>query len=447
MNQTLSISPKVSVIVPVWNPGPGISRCLESLRGQTLEDIEMIFVDDCGTDGAMDLVRAAAAEDSRIRIITNAENIGLGLTKNVGIEAARGVYLAFVDSDDYVNDVFLERLFAKAIADRLDIVKGKHCYIREDGAKAYHPELNDQIRKGIQRGKPLFRLFFYEHQSALYRRAFLLDNAVRFGTSRRTQDVTFLLKACHRVERFDFEESSEYYFCERKGSLMHDTNPHTLERILHAFQEQMDYIVDNMEDEDEVSRYVAGKAQYNLRICNYLSKRQECREAANRFIIDLRNQVFRFPQLEKLKGESFIVRALCDYGVALAYQPFKLPWEDFMTDSYVETIQEWVDFVKGHPECSDAAEKDLLRLYREAEALCFKDNSHLPRSLVRDVNKICRKNNNNKKKTIRSFVAKIPLAKPLWRITKQWRNILKNVPVRKHLTVLERVSTFFRKQS
>ena len=404
-------NPKISVIVPVWNPGSGISRCIDSLRRQTIEDIEMIFVDDCGTDNAMEVVRTAAAEDPRIRIITNPENVGAGLSRNVGIEVARGAYLAFVDADDYVDVAFLERLFVKAIAVKLDIVKGRICYIKEDGTTANHIELNDRIREGIQLGKPLFRLFSYQHQSALYRRAFLMENSIRYGTSRRAQDDTFLLKACHRAGRFDLEDTVEYHFCERNDSLMHDANPHTLERRLHAFQEQMDYIVDNMADEDEVSRYVAGKAQYNLRLCNYLSKRQECREAANRFIIDLRNQVLRFPKLEKLKKESFIACVLCDYGVALADQPFKLPWEKHKVESYVETIQKWVDFIKRHPECSNAAEKDLLRLYREAEVLCLGDNLHLPPSLVRDVKKICRLDKINMKQTIRTLVSKILLAK------------------------------------
>lgn len=403
-------NPKISVIVPVWNPGSGISRCIDSLRRQTIEDIEMIFVDDCGTDNAMEVVRTAAAEDPRIRIITNAENMGPGVSRNIGIEAARGDYLSFVDADDYVDSCFLERLFAKAIASQSDIVKGRICYIKEDGSQAEYAELNDKIRKGIQLGKPLFNVFCFQHQSALFRRAFVLDNGICYGTSRRAQDDTFLLKACHRAGRFDLEDAVEYHFCERNDSLMHDANPHTLERRLHAFQEQMDYIVDNMADEDEVSRYVAGKAQYNLRLCNYLSKRQECREAANRFIIDLRNQVLRFPKLEKLKKESFIACVLCDYGVALADQPFKLPWEKHKVESYVETIQEWVDFVKRYPECLDAAEKDLCRLYREAEVLCFNDNSHLPCSLVRNVKRICRKN--NLKQTIRTIIAKIPLAKP-----------------------------------
>jgi glycosyltransferase involved in cell wall biosynthesis len=74
MNQTQSVFPKISVIIPVLNPGPGISRCIDSLLSQTLEDIEMIFVDDCGTDGAMDIIHVNTAKDLRIRIIKHAEN-------------------------------------------------------------------------------------------------------------------------------------------------------------------------------------------------------------------------------------------------------------------------------------------------------------------------------------------------------------------------------------
>ena len=73
---------KASVIVPVWNPGPGILRCIESLRNQTLKEIEMIFVDDCGTDDSMDKVRTAATEDPRIRILKNEENVGSGPSRD-----------------------------------------------------------------------------------------------------------------------------------------------------------------------------------------------------------------------------------------------------------------------------------------------------------------------------------------------------------------------------
>lgn len=103
----------VSVILPVYNPGKGIRKCIESLQRQTLRDIEMIFVDDCGTDGAMGQVKEAAARDSRIKYLINPHNIGSGPSRNRGIEAAEGEYLAFADPDDYLGEDFLELLYTR----------------------------------------------------------------------------------------------------------------------------------------------------------------------------------------------------------------------------------------------------------------------------------------------------------------------------------------------
>ena len=378
------MSPKVSVIVPVWNPGPGISRCIGSMRNQTLDDIEMIFVDDCGTDGSMDVVRTAAMEDQRIVILENPENLGPGISRNNGIDVARGEYLAFFDADDYVNPFFLERLYTKAVADKLDIVKGKIVYEKEDGSIVKRFELNDMIRKGLKSGEPLFYLFSFQHQSAIYRRGFLLKHDIYYGTSRRGQDDTFLLKACHKAERFDFEETAEYHFCERNNSLMHDMRPHTFERRLHAFQEKMDYIVGSMTSEKCLSQYIAGMVNCDLMLCSYYKQMPECRDPAEDFVNGLRNQVLRFPQLEKLKRESFVVRVLCDYGADLALRPFKLPWESRKAEDYVETVKEWVDFVIEHPDCMNDAETDLYRLFREAFMLRKKENhsNKIKRSLI-----------------------------------------------------------------
>ena len=400
------MSPKVSVIVPVWNPGPGISRCIESLRNQTLDDIEMIFVDDCGTDGAMDVVRTAAMEDSRIVILENSENLGPGISRNNGIDVARGEYLAFIDADDYVNPFFLERLYTKAVADKLDIVKGKFVYVKEDGTIVNHLELNETIRNGLDLGKRLYRLFSYQHQSAIYRRGFIKKHSIYYGTSRRGQDDTFLLKVCHKAECFDFEETAEYYFCERNNSLMHDMRPHTFERRLHAFQEKMDYIVGSMASEKCLSQYIAGMVNCDLMLCSYYKQRPECRDAAEDFVNGLRDQVLRFPQLEKLKGESFVVSALCDYEVALGLQPFKLPWAIRKAEDYVETVKEWVDFVIEHPDCMNDAETDLYRLFREAFMLCKKENhsNEIKRSLITQAKRL------PFRQRIRIFVDSQPIA-------------------------------------
>ena len=147
---------KVSVVLPVYNPGEGVRRCIESLRGQTLRDIEMIFVDDRGTDGAMAVIEAAAREDARIRVLKNDVNRGAGYSRNRGIEAAQGEYLSFVDPDDYAAPDFLEKLYRATEPGKPDIVKGERAMIDMEGRGI--PErgtpLSRHIREGMAQGKP-----------------------------------------------------------------------------------------------------------------------------------------------------------------------------------------------------------------------------------------------------------------------------------------------------
>ena len=91
----------ISVIVPVYNRKETLGRCVQSLRSQTYEELEIILVDDGSTDGSGALCTALSKEDVRIRVIRK-ENGGVSSARNAGIEAAKGDYLMFADSDDYV---------------------------------------------------------------------------------------------------------------------------------------------------------------------------------------------------------------------------------------------------------------------------------------------------------------------------------------------------------
>ena len=104
---------KISVILPVYNVEPWIGDCIESLKKQRQDGLEFIFVDDCSTDNSIGVVEDWAAKDNRVRIIHNKENIGQGPSRNRGIEIARGEYLSFIDPDDWVCDVFYEKLSIK----------------------------------------------------------------------------------------------------------------------------------------------------------------------------------------------------------------------------------------------------------------------------------------------------------------------------------------------
>jgi len=103
-----STSPLVSVVVPVYRTEAYLEGCLASLLGQTLRDIELIVVDDDSPGDVVSVVARAAAGDSRIRVLRHPENRGVGLARVTGARAARGRYLALVDSDDEVSERFLE---------------------------------------------------------------------------------------------------------------------------------------------------------------------------------------------------------------------------------------------------------------------------------------------------------------------------------------------------
>ena len=114
--------PKVSIVVPTFNVEDYLCECLDSLVNQTLEDIEIICVDDGSTDNSPQILREYAGKDNRIKIITK-KNSGYGNTMNVGIKAATGVYLGIVEPDDYVSINMYKELSELADEVGADILK------------------------------------------------------------------------------------------------------------------------------------------------------------------------------------------------------------------------------------------------------------------------------------------------------------------------------------
>jgi glycosyltransferase involved in cell wall biosynthesis len=118
---------KVSVIVPVYNPGRYIDDCVESLLRQSLPDdaYEVIFVDDGSTDGTPARLDAVAAEHPHVHVIHQENSGWSGKPRNVGIEASKGEFVMFVDNDDYLADEALERMYDYGVANDADVVVGK----------------------------------------------------------------------------------------------------------------------------------------------------------------------------------------------------------------------------------------------------------------------------------------------------------------------------------
>lgn len=124
--------PLISIVVPIYNTKEYLARCVRSIMRQTYENIEILLVDDGSTDGTGELCDALAAEDARIRVF-HKENGGSSSARNVGISHAKGTYLGFVDSDDYVESDMYERLAEAAAVYGAGIVQVGRDEVDEKG--------------------------------------------------------------------------------------------------------------------------------------------------------------------------------------------------------------------------------------------------------------------------------------------------------------------------
>lgn len=123
---------KVSIVVPVYNVEEYLRVCLESLIGQTLKDIEIICVNDGSTDNSLSILKEYADKDSRIVIIDQA-NQGQSVARNNALKIAKGEYIGFVDSDDWVDLNFFEKLYNEAVKNDCDIAAGGIARNKNDG--------------------------------------------------------------------------------------------------------------------------------------------------------------------------------------------------------------------------------------------------------------------------------------------------------------------------
>lgn len=187
---------KLSVVIPVFNAAPYLRGCLDSVLTQTLNDIEVICIDDGSTDGSVVLLAEYAARDGRIRVLTQA-NVGQGVARNRGLERATGEYVYFMDADDELAEPdALSRLAEAMEANRLDVLffdarteVDEGVVVSESAVRA-----SDYIRKceysGVYSGCELFAAFLKNREFCvspclmMLSRSFVEDNRLRFSAER-----------------------------------------------------------------------------------------------------------------------------------------------------------------------------------------------------------------------------------------------------------------------
>jgi glycosyltransferase involved in cell wall biosynthesis len=229
--------PKISVIIPVYNTAPYLHRCLDSVVNQVLQDIEIICVDDCSTDQSLAILNEYAARDGRVKVLRNKENRGQNAARNVALKVAQGEYLGFVDSDDYVDLEFYEKLYARTGKNNADIVKGD-IYIDATalGQKSQYIRINVSIHDS----KMNFWTFLW---SAIYRRILIADNNIVFPEGiTNCGDTVFLGKAVLAAKDIQTVDGIFYRWIRRADSISGGFTKAKIMSAISAIEMNMDAI-------------------------------------------------------------------------------------------------------------------------------------------------------------------------------------------------------------
>lgn len=214
---TPSAAPAVSIITPVYNTRSDLPRMLESVLRQSLDRIEHILIDDGSTDGSAEMLdEYARGHASRCIQVIHQPNGGAGAARNRGLKAARGEYVAFLDSDDYLADDFCEVLHHAAVASCADVCRGE-C-LRHDADGRQHPNLepsNASIRRAGSR-----LAFWNLYWTAIYRTGMLREHGIGFDPALPTvEDHLFLNQALLACRGLTLCDRIVYHYCIRPGSL------------------------------------------------------------------------------------------------------------------------------------------------------------------------------------------------------------------------------------
>ena len=189
--------PKVSILVPIYNVEKYLRECLESLSNQTLQDIEIICINDGSTDNSLDIIKEYINKDCRFKLIDKA-NSGYGISMNMGLDIATGEYIGIVESDDFANLNMFENLYKLAKKNDLDVIKSDWNLYWTNGQTIKAGEIKkSKCNKiiNVDKCKEILNIM-PAIWSAIYKREFLAENNIKFNETAGAsyQDTGFAFK-------------------------------------------------------------------------------------------------------------------------------------------------------------------------------------------------------------------------------------------------------------
>lgn len=217
--------PFFSIIVPIYNTETRLKRCIDSLVNQTFKDIEIILVDDGSTDKSSSICDEYANKDSRIKVI-HQKNAGQGIARNSGLKVANGEYIAFLDSDDYMDSNSYGIIKEAIDKTDADLCAFGYCQLSESGKVVYQSIVHKNEYCGKEIKKEFILHFFGDDPvdeelsgvsscMSVYRKSIVVDNKIRFLSERKvfSEDTIFNLDFCKYAKKVITIPDILYNYC------------------------------------------------------------------------------------------------------------------------------------------------------------------------------------------------------------------------------------------
>ncbi len=202
----------ISVIIPVYNVEKYVERCLDSVIAQTYKNIEIIVIDDGSVDSSVSIIKKF--KDKRIKLIVKGYNSGQSDSRNIGLSLAKGKYIGFIDSDDYVDLNYFEKMHNAAKQNDAEIVMVGMC--SDDGYNKIYDRIMDNVYvsfydklKTAKNGSTCNKLFKYD---------FIRKNKISFPTGLFWEDNVFILHAVYYAKKMATVSDVFYYYVKNQSS-------------------------------------------------------------------------------------------------------------------------------------------------------------------------------------------------------------------------------------
>mgnify|MGYP004499027325 FL=1 len=289
---------KVSVIVPVYNSEKYLNKCIDSILNQTLKEIELILVNDGSTDGSMKILEKYSESDSRV-VILNLKNGGPGKARNEGIKIAKGEYLSFVDSDDYIEIEFLEKLYKAAAHNKVQMIMTNYNDINMfDGVRTI---INHNLECGRVYDKERIKndiistftkvgnYGFFNLWNKLYLREYILNLDFLIDETRdHGEDWLFNIKVFLNLNSFmALNEPLYNYIHSNSNSLMTKYRENQLELYLDGRKKILSLLPSDIIDYNSLNKnFIYEFSSYIIKTYRNISDKSKRKELLNRVVYE-----------------------------------------------------------------------------------------------------------------------------------------------------------------